>query len=168
MTLESGFELWLLDHHSLQKLSNSCYSVFCISRLLRTPPAFLQTCAPLFLVRHVHSAQSEVRGPLCYFDLFSRWNDGAPTRSVFFRGGFHVGVSGCPPSLPTPDPPPGPGTWGQRVGLLGPQDQPSPISKTPWENLKSGPDVTAGPATLEVKVRGNHVKFATHHHFSSR
>lgn len=65
---------------------------------------------------------------------------------------------------------PRPSSWpwdmGRREGLLGPQDQPSPISKTPRENLKSGPDVTAGPATLEVKVRGNHVKFATHHHFS--
>lgn len=28
--------------------------------------------------------------------------------------------------------------------------------------------MAAGPATLEVKVKGNHVKFATHHHFLDR
>ena len=44
----------------------------------------------------------------------------------------------------------------------------SPISQPPCQNLKSGPDVAAVPATLEVKVKGNHVKFATHHHFLDR
>lgn len=28
---------------------------------------------------------------------------------------------------------------------------------------RSGPDVAADPATLEVKVTGNHAKFTTHH-----
>lgn len=28
--------------------------------------------------------------------------------------------------------------------------------------------MAAGPATLEVKVKGNHVKFATHHHSLDR
>lgn len=43
-----------------------------------------------------------------------------------------------------------------------------PFPSHPEENLESGPDVAAVPATLEVKVKGKHVKFATHHHFLDR
>lgn len=60
-----------------------------------------------------------------------------------------------------------PGTWGS-MRAPRPTRPASPISQPPCENLKSGPDVAAGPATLEVKVKGNHVKFATHHHFLDR
>lgn len=74
--------------------------------------------------------------------------------------GFYVAVSGCPPPV-------SPGTRGS-VRAPRPTRPASPISQPPCEILKSGPDVAAGPATLKVKVKGNHVKFATHHHFLDR
>ena len=66
-----------------------------------------------------------------------------------------------------PQPSSRPGTRGS-MRAPRPTRPASPISQPPCQNLKSGPDVAAVPATLEVKVKGNHVKFATHHHFLDR
>lgn len=128
-----------------------------------SPPLLSSDSHPL--LRFMHSLTCALwneRTSVLFWPVLGMEGWGSNKVCVFQRG-FHVGVSGCPPSplsllLP----------WdmGRREGLLGPQDQPSPISKPPWENLNSGPDVTAGPATLEVKVKGNHVKFATHYHLS--
>lgn len=122
----------------------------------------LRTFFPLSTGWHAHTAHIEMRGTLCYFDLFLRWKDGALTRSAFFRRSFMLLLVGV-----LPQPSSSPGTWGS-MRAPRPTRPASPISQPPWENLKSGPDVAAGPATLEVKVKGNHVKFATHHHFLDR
>lgn len=109
-----------------------------------------------------YCAHTEMRGTLCYFDLFLRWKDGALTRSAFFRRAFMLLLVGV-----LPQPSSSPGTRGS-MRAPRPTRPASPISQPPCENLNSGPDVAAGPATLEVKVKGNHVKFATHHHFLDR
>lgn len=122
----------------------------------------LHTFFPLSTGWHAHTAHTEMRGTLCYFDLFLRWKDGALTRSAFFRRAFMLQLVGV-----LPQPSSSPGTRGS-MRAPRPTRPVSPISQPPWENLKSGPDVAAGPATLEVKVKGNHVKFATHHHSLDR
>lgn len=68
-------------------------------------------------------------------------------------------VSSCSPFL----------TLGLRAagGPPGPQGQVVPFLSHP-EKIKSEPDVAPGPVTMEVKVKGNHVKSATHHPFLHR
>lgn len=99
---------------------------------------------------------------LCYFDLFLRLKDGALTRSAFFRRAFLLLLVGV-----LPQPSSSPGTRG-RMRAPRPTRPARLISQPPWKNLKSGPDVAACPDTLEVKVKGNHVKFATHNHSLDR
>ena len=122
----------------------------------------LHTFFPVSTGWQAHTTHKEMRGTLCYFDLLLRSKDGALTRSTFFRRAFMLLLVGV-----LPQPSSSPWMWGSTRAPR-PTRPASPISQPPCENLKSGPDVAAGPATLEVKVKGNHVKFATHHHFRDR
>jgi len=142
-------------------------SVVCMSRsasfLFPQPRAPYTIVFPLSTGLHAHTAHTEIqRGTPCYFDLFLRWTDGALKRSAFFSRAFMLLLEGV-----LAQPSSSPGTWGSRRAPR-PTRLVRPISQPPWESSKSGPDVAAGPATLEVKVKGNHVKFATHHHSLDR
>lgn len=126
----------------------------------RAPLAHLFTFKPR--LTRAHCTHSEERNSVLFRPVpeMEGW---ASDKVCIFQRGFHVGCWW----VSSPSPPPARGLGGCTRAPR-PTRPVSPTSKPPWENLKSGPDVAAGPATLEVKVRGNHVKFATHHHFLDR